>query len=395
MKKHSILLITGLSGSGKSTIGKIIEYRFKNVLLVDTDDIDDKSFTYLFENNSEFKNMVKSGTGEPHKIHEKMNFAERDKIIENNPDKNIVFVGMTVPLNNVDHVGYFLDTPTELNFRFINRRTIRDICKNSQELEEMYSHEDPAFIDVFTLFKFKIRRRFPIAYDDIKQQNAKMKEKYASLGYKIMTGQEIIDDLKNKNILEPSIKLSNAMNEKLLIMHIAGAQGSGKSHMGEKLKLYVGDLIYVKDLDILYSEFHEKKLTEYQKYIDEYIKTHYDKPIIFVGLDANICLGPKNNNKDKQFYDLRANHKFYIDLPDDQILKQRFFRQIQKLEDRRNELFTMWENDSKNTQDKLFRYLNLDEWQKNNEECRKHYEQRGYELLSYANVFTRIHSLLE
>jgi len=54
-----IISITGTSGSGKSTMGDIIKNRFKNVMVIDTDDIDDKSFIHLFETNQEFKQMIK------------------------------------------------------------------------------------------------------------------------------------------------------------------------------------------------------------------------------------------------------------------------------------------------------------------------------------------------
>ena len=44
-----------------------------------------------------------------------------------------------------------------------------------------------------------------------------------------------------------------------LIIHISGAQGSGKTTLGEKLKEIYGNEIYVKDLDDLFGEFLRKK----------------------------------------------------------------------------------------------------------------------------------------
>ncbi len=379
-----IISITGTSGSGKSTMGDIIKNRFKNVMVIDTDDIDDKSFIHLFETNQEFKQMIKTNTGEPQKIHEALNYVERDRIIKENPTKNIIFVGMTVGLDGIEHMGYFLDTPSELNFRRINQRTIRDICKKSTQLEKMYLEEDVEFTDLLSLYVFKIRQKFPVSFGAVKERIHKMREDYSAQNFKIMTGQQILTDLESH--LQSSISKNAKSN---IIIHVAGQQGSGKSYMGDKLQLYFGDLIYVKDLDELSGEFRSQDLTDYQSFIDDFIIKHRDKLIIFTGLDAEMCLGAQKES-DEDFYILHANHKFFIDLSDPELLRQRFYRQVQKLSDRKDFLFKEWQKDPKSIQEKIIRYIDISSWQKNNKHCESHYRNRGYEMMSYELIFNKI-----
>ena len=136
---------------------------------------------------------------------------------------------------------------------------------------------------------------------------------------------------------------------------MTGAQGSGKTYMGEKLKLYYGDTIHVKDMDNLYSEFLDQDLTNYQGFIDQYIAKHRDRPLVFVGLDADLCLGPRSKKPDNEpnHYNLHAKHRFYINDGDETILRQRFFRQIKKLSERKEQFFSQWLEDPGRLQDKL------------------------------------------
>jgi uridine kinase len=387
---NKIIHITGTSGSGKSTLGQIIESRFKNVMVIDTDDIDDSSFNYLFENDNEFRNSLKSGSDDAEKKHIDLNIQKRDKIIQDNKDKNIVFVGLTVSLDDIDHIGYFLDTSLNTNFRQANLRTLKDIVKNYGQLEKLYQEEDIEFIDILTLYQYKIRLKFPVHFDEVKDRLERMKKISLEKNYKVMTGQEILDDLRN--ILEPII-----ITDKNIIIHIAGSQGSGKSHMGDKFKLIYGDLIHVEDLDNLYSEFlkDSKDGTKfYQNYLDEFIKSHNDKPLIIVGLDAELCKGTmKIENKDR-YYDLHTNYNFFIDTDDNLILKQRFFRQIDKLSTRREDFFENWLNNPDSAQEKLNRFVNLNKWKINNKECLELYQHRKYEIGSYDEIFNRVKQLL-
>lgn len=57
-----IIVITGPSGCGKTTIGKIIENRYKNVSVIDTDDIDDSTFDELYHHDKKYKKLLENPT---------------------------------------------------------------------------------------------------------------------------------------------------------------------------------------------------------------------------------------------------------------------------------------------------------------------------------------------
>jgi hypothetical protein len=102
---------------------------------------------------------------------------------------------LTLPLTGINHIGYFLDTSADINYRQINNRNIHDICKNSTELLELYLNENIPYIDLLTTYKYKVRVEFPASYDIVKENLVKLREKAIKKGYTIMTGQEILDDL--------------------------------------------------------------------------------------------------------------------------------------------------------------------------------------------------------
>ena len=84
-----------------------------------------------------------------------------------------------------------------------------------------------------------------------------------------------------------------------IIIHISGVSGAGKKTLGNKLTEQFKNKIVVKDIDDLRRDFIKKYYgnkkfdiidkVEYQKYIDNFVKKHASKPLIFVGLI--ICLG--------------------------------------------------------------------------------------------------------
>lgn len=114
-----------------------------------------------------------------------------------------------------------------------------------------------------------------------------------------------------------------------MIIHISGAPGSGKTTLGIKLKAYYKSKIIAKDLDDLFAEymkpntiFNSKK---YQKFIYDFIKNitkPITKPVIFVGLNSDPI------SKGSVFYDIKATHKFFIDLPIDINLQRHFIREL-------------------------------------------------------------------
>ena len=154
-----------------------------------------------------------------------------------------------------------------------------------------------------------------------------------------------------------------------LIIHISGPQGAGKTTLGNKLKEKYNDMIYVKDLDDLYNEFtHQDKINNYQEFINNFIIKNSDKPLIITGLSAEKCKGEMNDN-DETFYKIDTKYKYLIKINKNDILKQRFFRQVSKLYDRKELFFKEWLKDNNKIQKKLFRFVDLEKWKSNNIVC--------------------------
>lgn len=186
---------------------------------------------------------------------------------------------------------------------------------------------------------------------------------------------------------------------KKLVIHIAGPQGSGKTTMGNELVKEFKNKIHVKDLDDLWNEYYqyyEKSKIDYQEYIDDYIKKHNDKPLIFVGLDANLCLGPRGIGPQGNdiYYDFHTDHKYYINNPIETTLRQRFYRQVDKMHDRKEQLFNNYLKNPKETQDKLIRFVNIDEWKENTKECDELYKKREYKLTTFNEIYDEVKALI-
>jgi len=111
-----------------------------------------------------------------------------------------------------------------------------------------------------------------------------------------------------------------------MIIHISGPSGSGKTTLGKKLKKKFGEKIVVKDLDDLVAGFLKSRYRGdkpgieihrlYQNHIENYIKKHDDKIIVFVGLNVG------NTGNYFVYYDVHADYKYYIELNDDLIVAE-------------------------------------------------------------------------
>lgn len=178
-----------------------------------------------------------------------------------------------------------------------------------------------------------------------------------------------------------------------MIIHISGPQGSGKTTLGQKLKKRYKNKIYVKELDELFSEFmNQHKINNYQKYIYHYIEKHNNRPLLFTGLNADRCLGPIKERK--KLYNLRVTHKFFIDLPDNKVLEQRFMRQVQKLNDRKELFFELFLKNPKEIGDKINRYVNIYLWKNEMKICRNIYKKRKYKFGTPQKIVQHIAKLL-
>jgi adenylate kinase family enzyme len=197
-------------------------------------------------------------------------------------------------------------------------------------------------------------------------------------------------ELKNK-----TNKMHNLIggSKKPLIIHISGTQGSGKSTLGNKLIKKYKSKINVFDLDNLLADYNQtNKDITYQSYLDEIIKKYKNKPILFVGLNAELCLGLMEDSD--IVYELNADYKFYIETSLT-TLKQRFFRQIDKLQNRKEWFFEEWNKNPETIQNKLFRFVDLNKWNENNEKCDKLFVSKNYIFMDSEEIFNEVCELLD
>lgn len=212
------------------------------------------------------------------------------------------------------------------------------------------------------------------------------------------------------------------------IIHIAGASGSGKTTLGNKLKKNFDNKIVVEDIDDLwlsfsdysiknkvsYTQYFDTFAKSFQQYIDQFIDEHKSKIIIFVGI--NVFIQEENDryplnfdeNSDKNadfwepqllpqniYFNLHANYLFYIDIPIDKLLKQKFVRMIKGLcdETQIDNMFNNLLKDQKKEQTILFEILefitNLSQSKEQTLKWDKYYKDKGYTLMSADNIYTK------
>jgi hypothetical protein len=113
---------------------------------------------------------------------------------------------------------------------------------------------------------------------------------------------------------------------------------------------------------------------------------------MFVGLNAELCLGLMEDSD--IVYELNADYKFYIETSFT-TLKQRFFRQIDKLQNRKEWFFEEWNKNPETIQNKLFRFVDLNKWKENNEKCDKLFVSKNYIFMDSEEIFNEVCELLD
>lgn len=155
--------------------------------------------------------------------------------------------------------------------------------------------------------------------------------------------------------------------------------------MGDILVNKYKDKIIVKDLNDLRDEFgRQDKINNFQDYITTFANNHKNKPLVLTGLVAEKCLAEMNDT-DETFYT--------IDTDDCDVLRQRFMRQVNKLNERKEMLFDHWLKDNK-VQDKISRFVDLNKWKANNKVCRTIHEKYGYIFMNQQSVLKTVEKLL-
>jgi hypothetical protein len=183
---------------------------------------------------------------------------------------------------------------------------------------------------------------------------------------------------------------------KIQIIHICGASGSGKTFLGNKLQKKFKKNIIVKDLDELRDEFVKhfygnKRWTytnvdAYQKFIDNYI-IKQNKTILFVGLNDN----PKGKNKNL-YYNLHSKYNYYIDIDDNTVHKQKCLRFLNDEIPNNKYIINNLINNNKLFIKQVVKgtknECNLQKTIKMNNKWKKDYTNQGYTFLSRDKIFS-------
>ena len=200
---------------------------------------------------------------------------------------------------------------------------------------------------------------------------------------------------KTKYLKLKNIDIKNQIGGGNLIIHISGPQGAGKTTLGNKIKEKYNETIYLKDLDDLYAEFtYQKKINDFQEFINIFIKKNSDKPLILTGLSAERCKGEMNDD-DNIFYEINTYYKYIIKIDENDLLKQRFYRQVSKLNNRKELLFEAWLENNNDIQKKLFRYVDLVKWKSNNIACNIIHEEHNYKLMDKNDIYNEVCDLID
>ena len=178
-----------------------------------------------------------------------------------------------------------------------------------------------------------------------------------------------------------------------LIIHIAGPSGSGKTTLGKKLQQIHGATITVIDTDDLsreYSNSLEKSnsvdfMDGYQEYIYKYIRENSSKPIIFVGLI----------NSPTHVLDLKADYKFFIEIALEQNLKQKFFRSVDYMYNKKENLFNQYLANPDNLQKRLFYFVDFNKWKEEFTNDKKIYDKYDYIFESPDEIIGKIGKILD
>jgi hypothetical protein len=210
-----------------------------------------------------------------------------------------------------------------------------------------------------------------------------------------------------------------------MIIHICGASGSGKTTLGKKLKSHFGKKLIVHDIDDLRDKVisayekttmrgptFAKRYTElFQQYVNELIAKSRNVPIVFVGLNAYI-LGEEIRFKGAYYpgswtLDVHADHKFYIDLPTAEIIKQKYYREYDDFVNRfrdymlreKDTIYHQAISDQKTAMHDITAYITeiiaFDQTARNVQSWNEYYKSLGYTLMTRDVIYTRIVSIIK
>lgn len=179
-----------------------------------------------------------------------------------------------------------------------------------------------------------------------------------------------------------------------IFAHIAGPSGSGKTTLGEKIKKKF-PFVVIKDLDEFYRPYLDKGVNSSEmdvkemlkKDIVKFLKENKNSIIIFTGSNT---ITQSNDFSDAIYYNIEADHKFFIDIDLEVVLKRRFDRHIKYMLDNLDHYFEKGKRKGK-------LLIDFDLWKKKIEAPYKsgYYEKHDYELLDNNEIYKRITRVLK
>ncbi len=193
-----IIHILGPSGSGKSTLGNRLS-KLPNTIVIDTDDIDDpNSMKCIHKYSFETKSSVHLFRKEV----EKKNRKDVDKILKDNKDKNIIFVGFFyIGMGHISekvNKGFMIEIDAETLWKQYNMRTITYLYKNYNDIMKLLESKTHKIkIHRILSKKYGIRNGFDCeSVNDMKESIKKNKKEAKDMGYKYESSDKIFEDIK-------------------------------------------------------------------------------------------------------------------------------------------------------------------------------------------------------
>jgi len=195
----NIVHITGLSGSGKTTIGRALKEE-PAFIVIDTDDIDDKNAQALID--------AGQGWEWPNLELIVENSREFARLIKEAPaGKIVVIVGMIIDMPTVTNFmkptklsidGYYLDVDPMTIYRQLNLRHLDIISREADRLrDEIKSTDDPILLNNKMVIQYKLRGMFPVTLSSIVNQIKQQRENSSVDGYRFVPPEILLQALRN------------------------------------------------------------------------------------------------------------------------------------------------------------------------------------------------------
>jgi shikimate kinase len=237
-KRHidNVILISGQSGSGKTTIGNKLS-NFDDVIVYDTDDVNFDTRNEL-KSNSEYNEAIDTGNNETsNRMQNTLARKKRDIIINENKNKVIVFVGVTMSFDDIECDKYYIDLDIEEHYKRLSLRTLEEICSNANQIQEIINNVKPrkSLVDIINL---GVKQRFPIDFDKMKSIVENSRKFAEESGYKVMTSKDILREIISEYNLKESTE-AIADSDSIDTVHSSEIQqiaGSNYRHKYQKYK---------------------------------------------------------------------------------------------------------------------------------------------------------------